>query len=117
MRRTAKYEAKTVDTAARELHQNNAGIGLNLLPHLAQHGINTVRRLTSSLFFRSQVVPQAAATVTVAAVRALVVAPVTQAASRIRTAATDTVMWASSLQMPVLSDGQVRIVHSAQIRL
>jgi hypothetical protein len=117
MRRAATYEAARPDAAERRFRMREERLGLGLLPHLAQHGIKSMRRITSTIFWRSQTIPHAAATVTAAALRAFVVAPVAQAAIKVRAAATETVTRASSLQLPILSDGQLRLVHSAQIRL
>lgn len=116
-RRNTQYEA------APEVHppqtQRRVQIGLASLPGLAHSSVTSVRRLTSSILLRSHALPQAAASATaatVAAVRTVVFTPVLFSANRVRAAASESLSWASA-QLPTVTEGRLRLMHSSQIRL
>lgn len=117
LRRNTEYHAAS--EVCEPQTQPSSQIGLPSLPGLAQQSFSSVRRLTSSIFFRSHALPQAAASATVAtvaAVRTIVFTPVLYSASKVRAAASESLSWASA-QLPTVTDGRLRLMHSSQIRL
>lgn len=116
-RRNTQYEA-TRELTPPQKHPR-AQIGLHSLPSLAQQSITSVRRITSSLLFRTHILPRAATSATVAtvvAMRTIIFTPILYSASKVKAAAAESFAWASG-QLPAITDGHMRLMHSSQIRL
>lgn len=116
-RETPKYEAtKEAAPPTTSANDHNSLLGL---PRLAQQSVYSVRSITSTILQKTQVLPQAAAAATVATVAAvgtMVVKPVLSSAGRVKAAASEGIVRATA-RFPSTTDGQLRLLHSSQIRL